>query len=81
MLRIDEKGLVVKVEAPDGPEANTSTDLLLTLALRQRDLAADIADAYKPPGRGSEHCMHHPTVQCGARTYGGAGAVLLWAMT
>ena len=44
-LRIDEKGLVVKTEAPDGPDTNTSTDLLLTLALRRRALAADIADA------------------------------------
>ena len=46
-LKLDDKGFIVRSEAPDGPDANMGTDLLLTLALRCRALAADIADTCK----------------------------------
>ena len=45
-LRLDDKtGLLMKAAPPDGPDADTSTDYFLSLALRRRALASDIADA------------------------------------
>ena len=42
-LRLDDKGLLVRAAPSEGPDTDTSTDLLLDNTLRRRALAADIA--------------------------------------